>query len=148
MYCERALRALSECDPIRTEQLKEKPECFQLMRLVAILALMSFFFKKNLMITRRKYSEGGQKYRLPGSGDHQGHIALALQEVAVVEMNRVIHTDADQQGHGDNIDKIELDTCQAHDAEQRKEGETEREQGGQGQRDVPEIEDKKKEYNE
>jgi len=57
MYCERALRALSECDPIRTEQLKEKPECFQLMRLVARLALMSFFFKKNLMITRRKYSD-------------------------------------------------------------------------------------------
>jgi hypothetical protein len=46
MYCERALRALSECDPIRTEQSKEKPERFQLMRLVARLALMSFFFKK------------------------------------------------------------------------------------------------------
>ena len=44
MYCERAFRAWSECDPIRTEQSKEKPECFQLIRLVARLALMSFFF--------------------------------------------------------------------------------------------------------
>ena len=57
MYWERASRVLEDPAGMCTEASTLNPECLQLIKLVAILALISCFFKKNLMITRRKYSE-------------------------------------------------------------------------------------------
>jgi len=57
MYWERASRVLEDPAWMCTEASTLNPECLQLIRLVAILALISFFFKKNLTITRRKYSD-------------------------------------------------------------------------------------------
>ena len=48
MYCERALRAFVERAGRGTLLSTEKPECFQLMRLVASLALMSSTFQEEL----------------------------------------------------------------------------------------------------
>ena len=50
---ERASRALFEKAGILTALSTENPECRQIISLVANSALISFFFKKNLMITRR-----------------------------------------------------------------------------------------------
>ena len=57
MYWERVSRVLSEYAGIRIEKSTEKPECLQLIKLVANLALISRFLRKILMITRRRYSD-------------------------------------------------------------------------------------------
>ena len=56
-YWDKASRACSEKAGIRTEASTLNPECLQLIKPVAIQALMSCCFRKNLMITRRKYSD-------------------------------------------------------------------------------------------
>ena len=57
MYWDKASRTLIEKAGTRIEWSTEKPECFQLMRLVARWAVMSSFFRINLITTRRKYSD-------------------------------------------------------------------------------------------